>query len=71
MVRDVNLHTFLFDKFNTISANHIPNCHDLRQKLMKKFATVRLKFKNNHKQSSLFSRKYYDSKSMAMYHGFK
>jgi len=41
----------------------------LRQKLMKKFA-VRLKFKNNRKQISC-NRKYYDSKSMAMYHGFK
>jgi len=70
MMRDINLHKFLFCKFNTIPTNHILNCYNLRQKLMKKFATVRLKFKNNHKRVSC-NRKYYDSKSMAMYHGFK
>jgi len=56
-MRDINLYKFLFRKFNTIPTNHILNCHNLRQKLMKKFATVRLKFKNNRKQISC-NRKY-------------
>lgn len=41
VMRDVNLHKFLFDKFNAVPADHIPNCHNLREKLMKKFTTVR------------------------------
>jgi len=39
-MHDINLYKFLFRKFNTIPTNHILNCHNLRQKLMKKFATL-------------------------------
>lgn len=70
IMREVNLHEFLVDKFNSIPADHILNCHNLRKKLFKKFAMVRLKFKNKHK-NLLLQRKYYDSKSMAMHHSFK
>jgi len=36
MMRDINLHEFLFCKFNTIPTNPILNYHNLRQKLIKK-----------------------------------
>ncbi|KYN01653.1 hypothetical protein ALC62_07550 [Cyphomyrmex costatus] len=70
-MRNVNSHTFLVNEFNSIPTDHILDCHNLHLKLFKKFATVRLKFKNKRK-IVLPNRKYYDSKSMAtMYHSFK
>ena len=60
----VNLNEFLLDKFNSVPADHILNCHHFRQKLLKKFVTLRLKFQN---KKAVSNRKYYDSKSMMMY----
>lgn len=67
---NVNLHKFLVNEFNSVPADHILNCHNLRQKLYKKFATFRLKIQNKRKKL-LPTRKYYDSKSMSMHYSFK
>lgn len=60
-------HSYLCE---SIPTHHIPDCHKLRSKLFKKFATMRLKLKNK-RRIVLPDRKYYDSKSMAMHHSFK
>lgn len=67
-MRGINLLQFLFEKFCLVPADHILNCHLLRKKLFKRFATIRLKLKRKHKGSSLH---FYDSKSIAMHYSFK
>lgn len=69
-MRNVNLHNFLINQFNSVSAHHVLNCHKLHYKLISKFATVRLKF-NNKRRIILPNRKYYDSKSTAMHNFLK
>lgn len=61
-VLNENLESRSFSLMSGVTAEHIPNCHGMKEKLIKRFIEFRLKIN----RTKLMKDKRYDSKSMAL-----
>ena len=66
-IKSINLHDFFVEKFSDI-AFELPDCCNMKLKMVKRFASFRLKIKS---QKLKKPGKYFASKSMAMHYGTK
>lgn len=63
---ELDLHLFFVDKFSEVALD-VPNCHEMKMKIIKRFSTFRLRIKSQKQKKN----KHFSSKSMSMHHDVK